>query len=169
MQDFRFDNPFVAPDFRNRHVRLCAVPTPVQPPEGVVERIADANVLGEYRRGKDMACADIVICTRTPEGKGAVLLSLRKPTEPVWKQMVDPRRLGGRVSGPSRVHLSSGSEGMRYTRQAPSVARRLPHLRRGQAAVNHADMFCYGRSVRSACCKNDYRQKSCVGAFVHAR
>ncbi len=48
-------------------------------PMGVTDTVPP-EIYGEYRRGRDSACVDMVIVTRLPTGDPAVMLSMRKPT-----------------------------------------------------------------------------------------
>ena len=49
---------------------------PVAPPEGITQGVP-GDVYNAYRRGRDSACVDIMLCTRSPLGSAAVLLSKR--------------------------------------------------------------------------------------------
>lgn len=63
---------------------FCEVRVPAGHRKNGVEKVETYN---EYRRGLECACADIVVCTRLPDGKPAVLASKRakhKPCGEYW-------------------------------------------------------------------------------------
>ena len=84
--DFSFVNPNLREEWQSGTIPFGFFAAPVEIPAGVVKRIEDGKVLEEYKKGKEMACADIVLCTRKPSGAWAVLYSLRKSTEPFGGQ-----------------------------------------------------------------------------------
>ncbi len=82
--DFAFDNPNIWSEWRRQQVALEMKNSPEVTPAQVLSRIEDingVNIMAEYRRGKEMACADVVICT-IEGGTPKVLLSKRNKNEP---------------------------------------------------------------------------------------
>lgn len=75
-----FENPFLAQQWQDgsglRDIYRVGL---VSQPEGVTNGVSP-EVYGEYRRGRDSACVDIVLVTRLETGTPAVLMSLRNPT-----------------------------------------------------------------------------------------
>lgn len=81
-----FVNPFIRSDWIEKNSRIHSMGPMVQTPDTVVPHIS-LEALEESRRGKQLACVDIVVCARRPNGEGVVLLSKRKPDQPfgdIW-------------------------------------------------------------------------------------
>ncbi|MEK7068713.1 MAG: hypothetical protein AAB964_02775 [Patescibacteria group bacterium] len=58
---------------------ILSMETPREIPTGVTKRVS-SEAYGSYRRGRDSACVDCVLCSRLQDTTPVVLLSLRKAT-----------------------------------------------------------------------------------------
>jgi len=55
---------------------------PAHVPDDVTGRVENDATMVEYRNAKGMACTDLLIATKKPDGKYGVVLSRRKKTDP---------------------------------------------------------------------------------------
>ncbi len=77
------ENSTVKTDWQISNTRLVKhAPAPAQMPQGVVPRVHSGEAFDQVKLAKDLACVDIVIVTRMPDGQHAVLLSKRKASDP---------------------------------------------------------------------------------------